>query len=108
MGNDINKGISVIYFIACIFIGNFMLLNLFLAILLDAFTSVDEEDHETAEKKAERERQKLLALKEKEGEDLITGFEEIEGDTMTTGDAKKKKKKKKKKGNNTSRKGSEA
>lgn len=56
MGNEVNKGISVVYFIACIFIGNFMLLNLFLAILLDAFTTVDEEDHDTLEKKAERAR----------------------------------------------------
>ncbi len=52
MSSDVNKGISVIYFVSCIFIGNFMLLNLFLAILLDSFTTVDEEDHDTPEKKA--------------------------------------------------------
>lgn len=53
MGSDVNKGISVIYFVSCIFIGNFMLLNLFLAILLDSFTTVDEEGHDTPEKRAE-------------------------------------------------------
>lgn len=47
-----NKFISAVYFITCIFIGNFMLLNLFLAILLDSFTAVEEEDHFTAEKRA--------------------------------------------------------
>lgn len=50
MGSEVNKGITVVYFISCIFIGNYMLLNLFLAILLDAFTTVDEEDHDTPEK----------------------------------------------------------
>lgn len=56
MQSDVNKGISVVYFISCIFVGNFMLLNLFLAILLNAFTSVDEEEHETGEKKLLREK----------------------------------------------------
>jgi len=96
MQSEVNKAISVVYFISCIFVGNFMLLNLFLAILLDAFTSVDEEDHDTPEKKAEREKIKREALKEKAGEDLITGLEEIDGND-NGGNKKKKKKKKKKK-----------
>lgn len=55
MGSTVNKAITTLYFISCIFIGNFMLLNLFLAILLDAFTAVEEEDRETPEKKAARD-----------------------------------------------------
>lgn len=54
---------SALYLISWIFIGNFMLLNLFLAILLDSFTpssdettpkpkKKDEEDEEDAELKA--------------------------------------------------------
>jgi hypothetical protein len=42
MRGDINKYIVAIYYIAWIFIGNFILLNLFLAILLDSF--LEEED----------------------------------------------------------------
>ena len=49
--------ITTVYFVSVIFIGNYMLLNLFLSILLDAFTSVEEEDHETPEKRALLEKQ---------------------------------------------------
>jgi len=55
-GSTINPFVSAIYFISCIFIGNFMLLNLFLAILLDSFTAVEEEDHDTPEKRVAREK----------------------------------------------------
>jgi hypothetical protein len=58
-GGSTNKYISAIYFISCIFIGNFMLLNLFLAILLDSFTAVEEEDHDTPEKREAREKQRI-------------------------------------------------
>ncbi len=34
---NINKGITLIYLISCIFICNYVLLNLFLAVLLDGF-----------------------------------------------------------------------
>lgn len=56
MGSSMNKFVSAIYFISSIFIGNFMLLNLFLAILLDSFTAVEEEDHDTPEKREAREK----------------------------------------------------
>ena len=36
-GNMIFKAITGIYYVSWIFIGNFILLNLFLAILLDSF-----------------------------------------------------------------------
>lgn len=40
-----SKIVSIIYLVSWIFIGNYVLLNLFLAILLDSFTG----DEETAE-----------------------------------------------------------
>jgi hypothetical protein len=43
MRSDAGALISAIYFISWIFIGNFMLLNLFLAILLDSFVDEDED-----------------------------------------------------------------
>jgi hypothetical protein len=46
--------IVIFYFVSWIFIGNYMLLNLFLSILLDSFTQVEEEDHETEAKKKEK------------------------------------------------------
>ena len=47
------KTVTAIYYISWIFIGNFILLNLFLAILIDAFNEeedVDEEELDDAEK----------------------------------------------------------
>jgi hypothetical protein len=71
MRTEINKAVISLYFISWIFIGNFMLLNLFLAILLDSFTAVEEEDHETPEKTAAREKKKLDDLAKMEGEIFI-------------------------------------
>ena len=107
MNSTVNKGITVLYFISAIFIGNFMLLNLFLAILLDAFTAVEEEDHDTPEKKAQRDADRVEALRDKEGEDLVTGIDDVEGAKLEVvgggmggggGKGKKKKSKKKKVG----------
>lgn len=39
--SDANKGLSLVYLISWIFIGNYVLLNLFLAILLDGFEDSD-------------------------------------------------------------------
>jgi Ion transport protein len=44
--SDVSRPISVIFHIIWVFLGNFMLLNLFLAVLLDSFT---EDDDETAD-----------------------------------------------------------
>jgi len=41
-----NPALASLYLITWIFIGNYILLNLFLAIMLDAFTEQDEEDDE--------------------------------------------------------------
>lgn len=42
-GSMIFKTITAIYYISWIFIGNFILLNLFLAVLIDAFAAEDED-----------------------------------------------------------------
>jgi hypothetical protein len=57
-----SQSIIVLYFISCIFIGNWMLLNLFLAILLDSFTQVEEEDTLTEEKILNQRQTMLLEL----------------------------------------------
>jgi hypothetical protein len=44
---DINKYLIAVYYVVWIFIGNFILLNLFLAILLDSFLEEDEDENET-------------------------------------------------------------
>jgi Ion transport protein len=43
----VSRPISALYYISWVFLGNFMLLNLFLAILLDSFT--DESTYKEAE-----------------------------------------------------------
>jgi len=51
-----------------------MLLNLFLAILLDSFSQVEEEDMMTPEKRERIRLNMLDELKIKEGEDFIEGM----------------------------------
>lgn len=60
--------VAPVYYISWIFIGNFILLNLFLAILLDGFMSAGEtEDDESEEMiEYERERRKLKIEQEKQ------------------------------------------
>jgi|TARA_B110000305_G_C18865538_1_gene370771 hypothetical protein len=54
-----------IFYILWIFLGNFILLNLFLAILLDSFLEEDEESDESSEEKEERLRRKRMLAKNK-------------------------------------------
>jgi hypothetical protein len=71
MRGDINKFIISIYYIAWIFMGNFILLNLFLAILLDSFLEEEDEndnmdDQLRLESKIQRAHQrKIRKLKKK-------------------------------------------
>lgn len=64
MRGEISKLLAALYLIVWIFVGNFILLNLFLAILLDSFIEEDEEE-EDQDEKAERIRQKQLRAKER-------------------------------------------
>ena len=45
----INKAVTAIYYISWIFIGNFILLNLFLAILIDGFAEEDADEEASEE-----------------------------------------------------------
>jgi hypothetical protein len=45
MNSGTNFVINILYFVSWIFIGNFMLLNLFLAIMLDSFATIEQEEH---------------------------------------------------------------
>ncbi len=51
--------ISALYFISWVFLGNFMLLNLFLAVLLEGFSS--EEDHKGGNEDFKKLKEKLIA-----------------------------------------------
>jgi len=75
--SNVSEVIIYVYFVSCIFIGNWMLLNLFLAILLDSFAAVEEEDMMTEEKKEAIKQKMLEDLKMKEGEDFIEGLDEL-------------------------------
>ena len=48
-GSMISKVVTAIYYISWIFIGNFILLNLFLAILIDGFAEEDADDEVSEE-----------------------------------------------------------
>jgi len=52
-GSMIFKTITAIYYISWIFIGNFILLNLFLAILIDAFAEEDADLEDPEDEQAE-------------------------------------------------------
>ena len=78
-----------------------MLLNLFLAILLDSFTQVEEEDMMTPEKKERIKATMLEELKVKEGEDFIEGMDALQKESFNINTEKKEKKKKKKKKKST-------
>lgn len=80
MRSDVNKILTAVYLISWIFVGNFMLLNLFLAILLDSFA--DDDDAESKEKKTpEQLKEEALEAREeflsKKGEELILDYSDI-------------------------------
>jgi len=100
MRTDVWRPLTALYFISWIFIGNFMLLNLFLAILLDSFSEVEEEEHMNPEQIAQREKKLQEEMLRKEGNDLISsmsGLSQSSGKSKSKKSAFKKKKKKKKK-----------
>jgi hypothetical protein len=87
-----------IYLVSNIFVGTWMILNLFLAILLDSFVVVEEEDMMTDEKKESIKQKMLEDLRMKEGEDFIEGMDELQKEGFVLKSDKKKKKKKRRKG----------
>jgi len=88
-----------IYLVSNIFVGTWMILNLFLAILLDSFVVVEEQDMMTEEKHESIKQKMLEDLRMKEGEDFIEGMDELQKEGFVLkSDNKKKKKKKRRKG----------
>lgn len=69
---QVNQVITIIYLVSWIFIGNFILLNLFLAILLESFSDCETDDTELTPDEmiqaVKAEKEKLSTL---EGEHLI-------------------------------------
>ena len=71
-GSKFMKTLTAIYYISWIFIGNFILLNLFLAILIDSFNSEEDdtkasvdEDIEAEKRSNQLKAQRLEELKNK-------------------------------------------
>ena len=62
----ISPFVTVIYYVSWIFVGNFILLNLFLAILLDGFVAEDDEEIGDQEELERIEREKRRAKIEAE------------------------------------------
>ena len=60
MRGDLNKFITSAYYISWIFLGNFILLNLFLAILLDSFLEEEDEPEGSEEEILNRKKAKML------------------------------------------------
>ena len=58
MRGDIDKILVSIFLISWVFIGNFILLNLFLAILLDSFLTIDENEDDQEDQHTAMERLK--------------------------------------------------
>lgn len=79
MRSNVNNIITIIYLLSWIFIGNYMLLNLFLAILLDSFSDEDEEMN--SKKTPEEIKQEANDAKNefyaRTGEDLIQDYSDI-------------------------------
>ena len=59
-GSMFMKTLTAIYYISWIFIGNFILLNLFLAILIDSFNSEEDDTKASAEEDLEAEKKSDL------------------------------------------------
>ena len=77
------KTVTAIYYISWIFIGNFILLNLFLAILIDAFAAENDEDEQTEEQVIQEasnlieKRKRLKEEKEKRMKKLGTSMAQL-------------------------------
>jgi hypothetical protein len=80
MRSEVNKFITAIYLISWIFLGNFMLLNLFLAILLDSFAEEDEAEVQKKRLPEEIKQDEIEAKSEfmsKTGENLILDYSDL-------------------------------
>jgi glutamine synthetase len=65
MNSSTNHYLTAVYFVSAILLGNTTLLSLFLAIVLDSFSSEDEEGHDTKEKRLAKLQKAKEELKQK-------------------------------------------
>ena len=80
MRSDVNTYLTIVYLLSWIFLGNFMLLNLFLAILLDSFVEEDEADiqkKKSPEEIKEDEIENKFIFMSRKGEDLILDYSDL-------------------------------
>lgn len=82
MRNDeISKWLITAYLVAWIFLGNFILLNLFLSVLLEAFLEEDEEELDYKQVQLLMEQKKKRKLKKKQREQrrkvIMAGIKEV-------------------------------
>mmetsp|Transcript_7183 Transcript_7183/g.12108 ORF Transcript_7183/g.12108 Transcript_7183/m.12108 type:complete len:1503 (-) Transcript_7183:75-4583(-) len=74
MRGNTNKFFISIFYISWIFIGNFILLNLFLAILLDSFLEEDEEEEDEEALAQFNKQKRMRALEKKRRKDVNKVF----------------------------------
>ena len=91
MRADINKLLIVVYYISWSFIGNFILLNLFLAILIDSFLEEkdeeDEEKHKEELKNEDADKKKKKNSKKKQKQKKKEKSKESEVEENKSGDS---------------------
>lgn len=63
------KVVSVIYYVSFIMIGNYIFLNLFLAVLIDAFTKEGENQNNTQEEELVKQAEFTWVIKKMQNED---------------------------------------
>jgi hypothetical protein len=77
----VGVGVSVAYFVPCLIIGFFIILNLFVAILLEAFAE-DEEEEEEAEEAEPDEAPPSPSSMPSSAEEIAAEKEPLEGDSL--------------------------
>lgn len=86
MGDANNAYLVAIFYVSWIFIGNFILLNLFLAILLDSFLEEDDEIEDEDEILAEKMRKKALRAQKKKKKDINKMFMDLQSPKLQKND----------------------
>ena len=72
--NNVNKFVTCIIYISWIFIGNFILLNLFLAILLDSFLEENDDERDEHQIAEHKKQKRLRAFEKKKRKDANTVY----------------------------------
>jgi len=97
--STVNKGLTMIYHIGWMTVGNTILLNLLMGIMLDSMAEEEELDEKNTQVVKEKH---LSAMRSMEGQELIQYFQVLQVEEKSSGSAlnKKNKKRKQKKDDN--------